>query len=72
MGQGRTLHDGGFTVSDWLWRPGLKCDFPKNDLGDRETQKLERKDFFQWIVEKVDEGVFSTVFSERECEICPD
>jgi len=27
-------------------------------MADSETQKLERKDFFQRIVEKVDGGVF--------------
>ena len=29
----RTLHDGGFPVSDWLWRPGWKCVFPRKDHG---------------------------------------
>ena len=24
MGRGRTLHDGGFPVGDWLWRPFLE------------------------------------------------
>ena len=32
--------------------------FPEKIMADRETQKLERKDFFQRIVEKVDGGVF--------------
>ena len=32
--------------------------FPGKVMADRETQKLERKDFFQRIVEKVDGGVF--------------
>ena len=35
---------------------------------DCETQKLQRKDFFQWIVEKVDRGGFQTVLSERHSE----
>ena len=52
------MHDGGFPVGDWLWRPGWKCDFPGKIMADSETQKLERKDFFQRIVEKVDGGVF--------------
>ena len=34
--------------------------FPEKIMTDSETQKLERKDFFQKIVEKVDEG-----FSKR-------
>ena len=48
--------------------------FPGKIMADRETKKLERKDFFQRIVEKVDGGVFQTVLSERhsESEICPD
>ena len=37
-------------------------------MADRETQKLERKYFFQRIVEKVDGGVFQTVLSERHRE----
>ena len=32
--------------------------FPGKVMADSETQKLERKDFFQRIVEKVDGGVF--------------
>ncbi len=32
--------------------------FPGKIMVDSETQKLERKDFFQRIVEKVDGGVF--------------
>ena len=32
--------------------------FPGKIMADSETQKLERKDFFQRIVEKVDGGVF--------------
>ena len=31
--------------------------FPGNIMADSETQKLERKDFFQRIVEKVEGGV---------------
>ena len=38
--------------------------FPGKVMADSETQKLERKDFFQRIVEKVGEGVFQTVISE--------
>ena len=34
--------------------------FPGKTMADSETQKLERKDFFQRIVEKVDGG-----FSKR-------
>ena len=36
-------------------------------MADSETQKLERKDFIQRIVEKVDVG-FQTVLSERHSE----
>ncbi len=32
--------------------------FPGKVMADSETQKLERKDFFQRIVEKVDGGIF--------------
>ena len=32
--------------------------FPGKVMADSETQKLERKDFFQRIVEKVDGGDF--------------
>ena len=32
--------------------------FPGKIMADIEPQKLDRKDFFQWIVEKVDGGVF--------------
>ena len=32
--------------------------FPGKIMADSETQKLERKDFFQRIVEKVDGGFF--------------
>ena len=32
--------------------------FPGKVMADSETQKLERQDFFQRIVEKVDGGVF--------------
>ena len=42
--------------------------FPGKVMADSETQKLERKDFFQRIVEKVDGGVFQTVLSERHSE----
>ncbi len=33
VGRGRTLHDGGFPVGDWLWRRGLKCGFPRKGHG---------------------------------------
>ena len=44
--------------------------FPGKIMADSETQKLERKDFFQRIVEKVDGagGGFQTVLSERQSE----
>ena len=38
--------------------------FPGNIMADSDTQKLERKDFFQRIVEKVDGGVPNTPFRE--------
>ena len=38
--------------------------FPGKITADSETQKLERKDFFQRIVEKVDGGVPNTLFRE--------
>ena len=37
-------------------------------MADSETQNLERKDFFEWIVEKVDGGFFQMVLSERHSE----
>ena len=53
------MHDGGFPVSDWLWRGQvINVAFPGKIMVDSETQKLERKDFFQRIVEKVDGGIF--------------
>ena len=42
--------------------------FPGKIMEHSKTQKLERKDFFQRIVEKVDGGGFQTVCSERHCE----
>ena len=42
--------------------------FPGKIMADHETQKLERKDFFQTIVEKVDGGGLQTVLSERHRE----
>ena len=44
--------------------------FPGKIMADSETQKLEREDFFQMVVEKVDGGVggFQMVFSERQSE----
>ena len=36
----------------------MKCGFPRKGQADSETQKLERKDFLQRIVEKVDGGGF--------------
>ena len=49
--------------------------FPGKIMADSETQKLESKDFFKRIVEKVDGGgVPDSLFREtqRECEICQD
>ena len=40
--------------------------FPGKIMADRETQKLERKDFFQRIVEKVDGGGFSKRSFQRD------
>ena len=37
-------------------------------MAESETQKLERKDFFQRIIEKVDGVFFQTVLSERHSE----
>ncbi len=42
--------------------------FPGKTMADSETQKLERKDFFQRIVEKVAGGGVQTVLSERQSE----
>ena len=39
--------------------------FPGKVMADSETQKLERKDFFQRIVEKVD-GELSKRFFQRD------
>ena len=36
--------------------------FPGKVMADSETQKLERKDFFQRIVKKVDGGVSKRFF----------
>ena len=49
----------------------MKCGLPGKVMADSETQKLERKDFFQRIVEKVDGGVLNGSFGETErgCEI---
>uniref|UniRef100_A0A8C4QDP7 small monomeric GTPase n=1 Tax=Eptatretus burgeri TaxID=7764 RepID=A0A8C4QDP7_EPTBU len=58
VGRGRTLHDAGFPVGDWLWSQVGNVVFPGNIMADSETQKLERKNFFQRKVEKVDWGVF--------------
>ena len=43
-------------------------------MADSETQKLERKDFLQKNVEKVDGGGFSkrSFRKDIECEICQD
>ena len=38
--------------------------FPGKIMADSETQKLEREDFFQRIVEKVDGGVLNGPFGE--------
>ena len=40
--------------------------FPEKIMADSETQKLERKDFFQRIFEKVDGRGVQTVLSERQ------
>ena len=42
--------------------------FPGKIMVDSETQKLELKEFYQRIVEKVDGGGFQTVLSERHSE----
>ena len=42
--------------------------FPGKVMADSETQKLERKDFFQRIVEKVCGMVIQTVLSKRHSE----
>ena len=42
--------------------------FPGMIMAESESQKLERKDFFQRIVEKVDGGVCQMVLSERHSE----
>ena len=68
--RGRTLYDGGFPVGDWLGGQVRNVAFSGKIMADSETQKLERKDFFQRIVEKVDGGGggFQTVLSERQSE----
>ena len=38
--------------------------FPGKVMADSETQKLERKDFFQRIVEKVDGGFLNGLFRD--------
>ena len=58
------MHDGGLPVGDWLWRPDWKVAFPGKIMADSETDKLEGKDFFKRIVEKVDEGVPNGPFGE--------
>ena len=42
--------------------------FPGKIMADSEIQKLERKEFFQRIVEKVDVGGFQMVLSKRHRE----
>ena len=48
--------------------------FPGKVMADSETQKLERKDFFQRIVAKVDGGGISgrmiTPFKLFKCSVC--
>ena len=61
------------TTEDSQWASGFggqvgNVAFPGKIMADSETQKLERKDFFQWIVEKVDGEVFQMVLSERQSE----
>ena len=54
------MHDG---VGNWLWRGQvINVAFPGKIMVDSETQKLERKDFFQRIVEKVDGGLSKRSF----------
>ena len=43
--------------------------FPGKVMADSETQKLERKDFFQRIIEKVNGGFFQMVLSERQVRV---
>ena len=50
------MHDGGFQVGDWFGGQVVNVAFPGKIMADSETQKLEGKDFFQRIVEKVDGG----------------
>ena len=42
--------------------------FPGKIMADSETQKLELKNFFKRIVEKIDGEVFQMVLSERHSE----
>ena len=61
------MHDGGFPLRGQVGNVA----FPGKIMTDNETQKLERKDFFQKIIEKVDGeggGGFQTVLSERHYE----
>ena len=59
----RTLYNGGFPVSGWLWRPTLKCGLPKKDLADGGTQSFEWLNFLKRIFQSE---------REREREICQD
>jgi len=54
VSQGRTLHNWGCPVGDWLSRTGGNVAFPGKIMADHKTQKLRWKDFFKRIVEKVD------------------
>ncbi len=61
MGRGRTLHDDAQSATGFGGEVGNVA-FPGKIMADSETQKLERKDFFQRIVEKVDGGISKRSF----------
>ena len=52
------MHGKGFQVGNCFGGQVGNVTFPGKIMADSETQKLERMDFFQRIVEKVDGGVF--------------
>ena len=58
MGQGSTLPPEDVKSATGFGGQLGNLAFPGKIMAHRETQKLERKDFFQRIVEKVDGGVF--------------
>ena len=80
VGRVRTLHDGGFPVEATGFGGQVgNVAFPGKIMADSETQMLERKNFFQRIVEKVDGvggggvgGGFQTNLSDIVREICQD